>query len=261
MVAVSIVIITKDQAEILAACIDKAKLITDDIIIIDNGSVNTANIAGCKVYRKNWDGYAANKNKGVAFAKYDWILSIDTDEVPDDQLISSLHQLNYADPAIVYDLNFRTYFGDKMIRFGSWGNDHHIRLFNRKLVTWLDTTVHETLTLSSNIRVEKVDGYLHHYSVKDADEYDAKSKLYARLSAVKYLSSGKKAGFIKLYLSPIFGFAKNYIFHLGFLDGRAGWHIAKITLKNTRRKYYLLNQMQSIKPKPQVYKDSFVVEY
>jgi glycosyltransferase involved in cell wall biosynthesis len=265
MVAVSIVIITKNQADILTACLDKAKLITDDIVIIDNGIADPVqhnlNTKGCKVYKKSWDGYGANKNKGIDAAKYDWILSIDADEVPDDELITALHQLDYTNPAVVYDIKFRTYFGKKMIRFGSWGNDHHIRLFNRKLVRWLDTTVHETLTLSPNISVKKMEGYLHHYSVKNADEYDAKSNLYSKLSAVKYLNNGKKAGFTKLYISPAFGFLKNYIFYLGFLDGRAGWAIARITVKNTRRKYSILNQMQRTKQKTQVYKDSFVIEY
>lgn len=265
MVAVSIVIITKNQAEILAGCINKAKLITDDIVIIDNGitdcTYNNINTLGCKVHHKNWDGYGANKNKGIDVAKYDWILSIDADEVPDDELITALHQLDYINPTVVFDIKFRTYFGDKMVRFGSWGNDHHIRLFNRKLVRWLDTTVHETLVLPQNIEVRKIPGYLHHYSVKNADEYNVKSKLYAKLSAVKYLNSGKRAGVIKLYISPMFGFLKNYIFYLGFLDGRAGWKIARITVKNTWRKYYLLNHMHCIKPKTQVYKDSFVIEY
>ncbi|WP_158992552.1 glycosyltransferase family 2 protein [Mucilaginibacter sp. L196] len=264
MVAVSIVIITRDQSEILVECLDKAKIITDDIVIIDNGNTNNQeNIyaEGCRVFKKNWDGYGANKNKGVLVAKYDWILSIDADEVPDDELIKALHNLNYTNPAAVYDIKFRTYFGDKMIRFGSWGKDHHIRLFNRNTVRWLDTTVHETLVIPPNVQVEKIDGYLHHYSVKDAVEYDVKNSLYAKLSAVKYFNSGKKAGFVKLYISPVFGFLKNYILHLGFLDGREGWQIAKITLKNTQRKYRLLSQMQGIKPQKQVYKDSFAIEY
>jgi len=261
MVAVSIVIITQDQAEILAACIDKAKLITDDIVIIDNGNTINSNITGCNIYNKNWDGYGANKNKGIALAKYDWILSIDADEVPDDELIAALNDLNYTDPSVVYDLKFRTYFGHQMVRFGSWGRDHHIRLFNRNLVHWLETNVHETLVMPQNIQIKRIAGYLHHYSVKNADEFNTKSNLYAKLSAVKYLNSGKSAGLVKRYASPIFGFLKNYIFYLGFLDGRAGWEIARITIKSTRRKYYLLNQMQGLKPQTQVYKDSFVIEY
>jgi glycosyltransferase involved in cell wall biosynthesis len=262
MVAVSIVIITKNKVEILAACIEKAKLITNDIVIIDNSNTdNELSINGCRVYKKKWDGYGANKNKGTEEAKYNWILSIDADEVPDDELIASLHKLDYNNPAIVYDIRFRSYFGEKLVKFGCWGKDHHIRLFNKTLVHWLDTTVHETLVLPQNVQIEKINGHLHHYSVKDAHEYDSKSSYYAKLSAVKYFNSGKKASLVKLYISPVFGFFKNYIVYLGFLDGRAGWDIAKITVKNTRRKYNLLNQMQNSKPKKLNYKDSFVVEY
>lgn len=265
MVAVSVVIITKNRAEILAACLDKAKLITNDIVIIENGGTdckqNNVNAPGCRVYKKNWHGYGANKNKGSAVAKYDWIFSIDSDEVPDDELISALHHLDYTNPAVVYDIKFRIYFGDKMIRHGSWGNHHQTRLFNRKLVYWADTMVHETLILSPAIIVRKIDGHLHHYTVKNAAEYAAKSKLYAKLSAAKYFNNGKRAGFVKLYISPIFGFLKNYIFCLGFLDGRAGWEIAKITMKNTSRKYHLLSQMHHFKPKAQMHKDSLVIEY
>ncbi|MHB8209527.1 glycosyltransferase family 2 protein [Mucilaginibacter sp.] len=264
MVAVSIVIITRNQAQILDECLDKAKLITDDIVIIDNGNTDNqdnAYVKGCRAFKKSWDGYGANKNKGISVAKYDWVLSIDADEVPDDELIAALHELDYTNPKVVYDIKFRTYFGNKMIRYGSWGKDHHIRLFNRKVVRWIDTTVHETLVLPPNIQVEKITGYLHHYSVKDVFEYDVKNRLYAKLSAVKYFNSGKKAGFVKLYISPVFGFFKNYVLYLGFLDGREGWQIAKITFKNTRRKYHLLNQMQECKQKRQVYKDSFAIEY
>jgi glycosyltransferase involved in cell wall biosynthesis len=264
MVAVSVVIITKNQAEILAGCLNQAKLISDDIVIIDNspadGPVNL-NAQGCSIFKKSWDGYGANKNKGIDAARYDWILSIDADEVPDDELVTALNQLDYSNPAVVYDIKFRAYLGDKMIRFGRWGNDHHIRLFNRKLVRWLETPVHETLAISPTFKVKKMDGYIHHYSAKDAEEYEAKSKLYANLSAVKYFNSGIRAGFIKLYISPVFNFLKNYLFYLGFLDGRAGWEIAQIALKNTSRKYVTLNQMQRLRQKEQVYKDSFAIEY
>lgn len=265
MVAVSIVIITGNQAEILPDCLSKAKLITDDIVIVNSGQADknnvVANIKGCKVFAKKWDGYGANKNKGIDLAKYDWVLSIDADEVPDAKLIKSLHELNLSTPTVAYDIKFRSYFGDKMIRFGCWGKDHHIRLFNRKSVRWADVVVHETLLLPQNIKIIKINGYLHHYTVKDADEYDIKSKYYASLSAVKYLSINKKSNFIKRHISPVFGFFKNYVFFLGFLDGREGWEIARIIMKNTRRKYRLLNHMQNDKQKGEVYKDSFAVEY
>ena len=265
MVPVSIVIITKDEADIIAGCIQKARLITDDIVVIDNGSTDDttdiAGIYGCRVYQKTWDGYGANKNKGIEAAKYSWILSIDADEVPDDELIGALHKLKFDNPAIVYDIKFRTYFGGKPIRFGSWGRDHHIRLFNRDLVKWSETMVHETLILPENIQIKKINGRLHHYSVKDANEYDSKGLYYAKLSAKKYFSTGKRVNAVKLYISPLFGFLKNYIIYLGFLDGREGWDIAKTSVKNTRRKYHYLSRMTNMQDKKQTVNDSFVVEY
>src|ERR1700749_1369526 len=113
MVPVSVVIITKNEADVIANCISAAKLITDDIIIVDNDSTDEtctiALAAGCNVYRENWDGYGANKNKGIALAKYNWILSIDADEVPDEELIGTLHELKFDDPKVVYDIDFKSY--------------------------------------------------------------------------------------------------------------------------------------------------------
>jgi (heptosyl)LPS beta-1,4-glucosyltransferase len=115
--------------------------------------------------------------------------------------------------------------------------------------------------MPQNINIKKTGGHIHHYSVKDAAEYDAKGSHYAKLSAKKYFNAGKKASAVKLYISPIFGFIKNYIFYLGFLDGKEGWEIAKSTIKNTRRKYLYLNQLENLKEKSPAVKDSYIVEY
>jgi glycosyltransferase involved in cell wall biosynthesis len=267
MVPVSVVIITKNEADVISACINALKLITDDIIVIDNDSTDkTPEIAfrsGCRVYHENWDGYGANKNKGIAYAKYNWILSIDADEIPDEELINSLHQLELSDPGIVYDIRFKSYYGQKPIRFGTWGRDHHIRLFNRKLVRWSEPTVHETLVLPSAIVTKKLNGHIHHYSVKDGGELITKTIRYAKLSAEKYAARGKKANAIKLHIAPVYHFLKNYIVLLGFLDGREGWQIAMMISKLTWLKYRLLKK-QGVKQshqEKQVSEKALVVEY
>jgi glycosyltransferase involved in cell wall biosynthesis len=240
-------------------------ILTDDIVVIDNESTDgTPAIAagyGCRVYKKAWDGYGANKNKGIEAARYNWILSLDADEVLDNELILAIHAIKFDNPLVVYDIKFRSYFGNKPINFGSWGRDHHVRLFNRDLVKWSETMVHETLLLPENIQTKKLSGHLHHYSVKDVDEYEIKGRHYAKLSAKKYYKTGKKANFVKLYISPLFGFFKNYIIYFGFLDGREGWKIAKTTVKNTRLKYQYLSQMENLQPKKHPVEDGLVVEY
>ncbi|MDB4925817.1 glycosyltransferase family 2 protein [Mucilaginibacter sp.] len=265
MIPVSIVIITKNEAEVIADCINAAKMITDDIIIVDNYSTdetfNIARLLGCHIYQKNWDGYGANKNKGIGLAKYDWILSVDADEIVDLELVLSLHSLKLDNTGIVYDIKFKSYFGKKLIRHGNWGRDHHIRLFNRTVVKWSEANVHETLMLPEQVQIERLDGCMHHYSVKDSNECNNKALYYAHLSAEKYLQTGKKVNPVKLYISPIFSFIKNYIVFLGFLDGREGWSIAKITYKNKWLKYHYLNRLENNAKKKPYIKANLAVEY
>ena len=248
MVPVSIVIITKNEAATIANCIEMASYITDDIVVVDNGSTDeTLKIVketGCRLYQTDWQGYGANKNKGIALARYNWILSIDADEMPDMELVLSLYDLDLEDANVVYDIKFKSYFGKKLIRHGSWGRDHHLRLFNRTVVNWSESQVHETLLLPKGIQIKKLSGYLHHHSVQNIAECNAKAIYYARLSAIQYLSAGKKATFIKLYISPAFAFVKNYFFQLGFLDGNEGLAIALMRHKNTRLKYGYLKLYQ-----------------
>ena len=248
MVPVSVVIITKNEAEMIGRSITMLRQLTDDIVVVDNDSTDhTIDISvenGCRVYQKSWDGYGANKNKGIALARYNWILSIDADEIPDADLLTSISRLKLDDCDTVYDIPFKAYYGDKPINFGNWGRDHHIRLFNRTRVKWSEPPVHETLVLPQNMRVQKLSGHLHHYSVKNVQEHEAKIVHYAQLSALKYQQNGKKASLVKLYLAPVFHFVKAYVFLLGFLDGKEGWNIARMAFKNTWLKYYYLDKAE-----------------
>ena len=265
MVPVSVVIITKNEAEVIAATINAAQLITDDVIIIDNGSIDQtlaiASASGCRIYQNSWTGYGANKNRGIELARYDWILSIDADEIPDADLIRSLHSLKWDNATVVYDVKFRSYFGKKLIRFGHWGRDHHIRLFNRKQVRWSEPTVHEKLLLPQAVEIKKLNGYIHHYSVKNTLECATKAIKYAKLSAERYFWEGKKTSVINLYISPVFGFLVNYIIFLGILDGKEGWAIAKYIFKNKWLKYHYLNELENTLKKKQFINNVLAAEY
>lgn len=266
MAPISVVIIAKNEADSIAACVKACRLISDDIIVVDNDSTDaTTTIAsrnGGYVYHETWDGYGANKNKGIDYARHDWILSIDADELPDEELIRTLRGLKLHDLEVVYDIAFKSYYGKKPIRFGTWGRDHHIRLFNRKLVRWTEPSVHETLMLPPIIKVKKLQGHIHHFSVKDSQECDSKTVHYAKLSAEKYLLFGERATLLKIYLAPAFHFFKNYVVFLGFLDGREGWEIARSIGRHTYLKYRLLQRLsKSNYSEAHLVKDNLAVEY
>ncbi len=250
MSPVSVVIMAKNEAEIIGRTLRSLEGFTDDIVLLDNGSTdNTVAIAhsyGCRVISTVFQGYGPTKNIGMAAAKYDWILSLDADEVPDKKILDSISRIDFSDTTTVYDLDYKTYFGEKRIRYGEWGVDHHIRLVNRNHVRWSDDEVHEQLVVPSNLKVKKLEGSVHHYTVNDEAELKEKFTRYAELNARRYFGK-KKAPAFKLWTSPAFGFLKNYIVKLGFLDGNEGFIIARLSAYYTWLKYYRLKQLNNRK--------------
>jgi glycosyltransferase involved in cell wall biosynthesis len=244
---ISVVIITKNEAHIIANTLQSVQAITDDIIIVDSGSTDDT-IAICKKYnahiiKTDWSGYGVNKNKGIAAAKYDWILSLDADEAIDTELQHTIANLMLINNNEVFNLRFKNFFCNTWIRFGEWGFDWHIRLFNRSKVQWNNVAVHENLVFPDDVNITKLKGNILHYTVSNRKEYDAKTDYYARMNAKKYMQAGKKPNIIKQYLSPVFAFMQHYIFRLGFLDGVAGFIIAKTTAHYTFLKYRYLKEM------------------
>lgn len=244
---ISVVVITFNEEHIIGKTLQSLQGITDDIVIVDSGSSdNTLEI--CRQFNANiiepgWVGYGPNKNKGIAAAKHDWILNIDADEVIDETLRSSLVTLPLLNSNEAFEMPFKNFFLDKWIKHGEWGNDKHIRLFNRTKIKWNEAAVHEKLGIGNNTTVTLLKGNILHYTVHSQKEYEQKTIVYARLNAQKYFEQGKKGNFIKQYLSPVFSFFQNYFFRLGFLDGKEGFLIAKTTARYTFLKYAYLKDL------------------
>ena len=248
MTKLSAVIITKNEAHIIANTLQSLAGITDNIVIVDNGSTdNTINICqqfNAHIICTDWKGYGETKNIGIDAAKYDWILGIDADEVIDEELKKAILQIDFSEEKNIFEMKFKNFFCNKWIRFGEWSGDKHIRLFNRKQVRWNNAAVHESLIFPVDTKkVSLKKGSILHYTTNSFDEHVEKTIRYAKQNAEKYFKQGKKANIVKLYLSPFFTFIKYYIFKLGFLDGWYGFLIAKNTAWYTYLKYKFLKEM------------------
>lgn len=244
---ISAVIITKNEAHIIGKTLQSIKRLTNDIIIVDSGSTDNT-VAICRsmnvtVIETTWDGYGANKNKGIAAAKNNWILNTDADEIPDEELIKSLISLQEENENTLFEIKFKNFFCGKYIRFGEWGFDKHIRLFNRNKVNWNNAAVHEELIIPPDAKTKTATGSILHYTASSMEEYLGKTNDYATLNANKYFKEGKKTIFFKQYFSPVLTFLQYYIFRLGFLDGKEGFVIAKTTAWYTYLKYKYLKQL------------------
>lgn len=243
---ISVIIITKNEAENIGNCIISAQLITNNIIVADSGSTdNTCEIVlqkNATLLQVDWKGYGQTRNEAAKLATYDWILTLDADERVTEKLAGYINNLIFTNNNIVYGFKRENFWGRRKIKFGEWGRDKVYRLYNKQQATWNLALVHENI-VGENIEKKLLSGSVLHYTMKNTAGYRKKSILYAKLSADKYLLTGKKATLIKRFISPIFSFIQNYFFRLGFLDGKDGLTIAYISALYIFKKYKYLNEL------------------
>jgi glycosyltransferase involved in cell wall biosynthesis len=92
--------IVKNEGGNIADCLDCAKKIVDEIIIVDTGSTDdTKEIAKRytdKIYDFEWcDDFAAARNYSYSFATQDYIMWLDADDIIDDENIAKF--IEYKD--------------------------------------------------------------------------------------------------------------------------------------------------------------------
>jgi hypothetical protein len=85
--------------------------------------------------------------------------------------------------------------------------------------------VHETLEADG--KIERLDGDILHYTVRDASEHHLRMDRYTTLAAEQAYSQGTRASILSLLVSPAGVFLRSYILKLGFLDGVPGLAIAR----------------------------------
>lgn len=248
MQPLSVVIVCRNEAGIIGKTLDSLSGLTDDIIVYDNGStdgtIDLVKQKGGKLVPGEWMGFGRTKKAAAGYARYDWILSLDADESISEELKNGLLALDLSNDNIVYDLRFRNYLGNKALRFGEWGGDSHIRLFNRRKVQWDDAPVHEKLVIPGDIKIITLPGHVLHFTARDIEQYEEKLKNYASLNAEKYQLQGRSSSWWLRTFSAPFSFVKNYIFRLGFLDGREGFQCARMTARYTYLKYANLRKLK-----------------
>lgn len=251
MSSFSVVIVCKNEAAVIGKTLESLQGLTDDIVLYDNGSTDdTRPIAesfGVRWVEGSWEGFGKTKGRALALARYDWVLFLDADEGVDPVLKQSLQEWQAPDQPTVYEMAFRNYFKDKPIRFGVWGTDYHVRLFNRQQVQWDEAPVHEQLIIPAGTITVRMKGFILHRTLRSVEAYRQKMEAYARLGAEKYFQRGKRSGWLNRIFSPTFSFLGSYVFKLGFLDGREGYQLARIMAGYTARKYQLLKEMHQPK--------------
>ncbi len=253
MTKFSAVVITLNEEEHIAQCIEALKAVSDDIVVVDaysnDKTVEIAQSSGARVYKKEWQGYGISKNFGASKCKNDWIISIDADEVISKELAHSINKLD-TDDKTAYKINILSNFLGAWIRHSGWYPEWKVRIYNKNVFSWDDKEVHEKLiSKEKEYTIKKLKGVLYHYSYSSVEEVEEKTERYAKLLAKEMIRKNKKPSIMKVMFGPAFKFFRIYILELGILDGKSGYLIGKMNSEVVRRKikyYGLLEKGQEI---------------
>jgi len=247
MIKLSVVIITLNEERNINRCLESVKDIADELVIIDSFSTDrTKEIAesfGVRFVTQKFDGYINQKNFANAQAKFDHILSLDADEVLSDELRESVKKAKSNFDADGYTMNRLTNYIGNWVRHCGWYPDTKLRMFDRRKGKWEGLIIHEEFKLADGGTSGHLKGDLLHYSYNSIIEYKQQSEKFTTLGAKADFQKGKKAPFYKIWLAPVVKFIQCYFIRLGFLDGKTGFTICRLSATATYHKYVKLKQL------------------
>ncbi|TCN87124.1 glycosyltransferase family 2 protein [Shewanella fodinae] len=244
---ISCFLIVCNEADRIAQCLAPLQGWVDELIILDSGSTDgTVEIAKkytSKVHCTDWPGYGPQRNRALAMCQYDWVLTIDADEVVTDALKAEIDAvLSVAKPdANMIKIPWKTYFFGKFLNHGRYTAPQG-KLFYKVGAKFKERQVHETL-LQPNQRIKVLKSALLHYSWRNYQHVQEKHLKYACLMAQEKANKGKTSTIGFAVLRFFTDFFQQYVLSLGFLDGWRGLLMAIILGEYAFHKYAALAEL------------------
>ena len=226
MDALSVIVITYNEAPNIGACLQSVSW-ADEIIIVDCGSTDgTLEICGeytDRIFEEERHGSGLQKQQALDRVMHPWVLNIDADEQVSQNLVRDIKTILTGGSAEdgVYILR-QNYFLNKHIIHAGWGDDRPLRLFRREKTEVTDTQVHEGFIVDGPVGV--ISSPLIHATYTSLYQYFEKLNEYTSIEVRNRLRAhpGRRISWPHLLLAPLGAFWKLYVVKKGFLDGFHG---------------------------------------
>jgi glycosyltransferase involved in cell wall biosynthesis len=244
----SVILITRNEAHNVADCL-RSVAFADEWIVVDSASTDTtreiaAALGAEVVTTHDWPGFGAQKNRALAQARGDWVLSIDADERVDAALAAQIRAVIGRAPAdgpAAYEFSRLSSFCGQWMRHGDWYPDRVLRLFRREAGRFSDDLVHERLLVSG--AVGRLAGELRHLTMPSLENALEKMNRYTSGRALDRQRAGKRGSLSAALGHALWAFVRGYLFKHGFLDGRLGFVLAVYVAEGTYYRYLKMSPL------------------
>lgn len=249
-IQLSVVIITFNEERNIGRCLDSITRIADDVVVVDSFSTDRTE-AICKEHnvrfvQHRFEGHIQQKNWAITQAQFPHVLSLDADEAPSDELIASIISAKENWTCAGYSMNRLTNYCGKWIRHCGWYPDTKLRLWDSRLGSWTGLNPHDRYELNDDTTPTKhLSGDILHYSYYSIEEHYRQADKFSTIAAQAAFQEGKKSSILLAAFKTWAKFVRNYLINAGFLDGKYGFVICKITAYETWQKYTKLRALWS----------------
>jgi glycosyltransferase involved in cell wall biosynthesis len=227
MAELSVVIITFNEEQNIARCLDSVKEIANEIVVVDSYSTDrTVEICksfNCRVIMREFRGYSDQKQFASDQAVNDWVFILDADEEITPELRSEISGLfeNESLTCAGYRIPRSLFYLGRILRFSGVGEKPVLRIYNRQNGRFNGAPVHEEIIADGVIGT--LNNNMIHYSYRDLAHHIQKINSYTTHAAEGYSQKGKQ--FSKGWVAFKFpvNFINYYFLRGGFLDGYPGF--------------------------------------
>lgn len=226
----SVYIVTLNEEERLENTLKAAAEVADDILVVDSGSTDgTEAIARRHAARfvfNKWKNISSQKRYAQNECLYDWVLSLDADEVLSEGLIGEIRAIKAMREVPgrnAYKIRITAmYPGDTKPRL--FANHYNlVRLYNRRQATMPDDLTNDRVVLGEDCSVRQLNNEIYHYSYISLAKLWYKYNNYSDELVKTAIATGKKYSKPRLIFEFPVQFLRYYILRGQFLHGWWGF--------------------------------------
>lgn len=244
----SLVIITLNEEDSLGRCIGSVPF-ADEIIVVDSGSTDsTAKVAkscGAKVLFHEFQAFSTQKQWAIEQASGRWVLSLDADEYLNEKLaddISSIVKVETVHSG--FNLPFRIQYMGRLMRFGPWSGECHVRLFRNGHAVFPHSGVHESVKITGGTIGDLRNGHVIHRSYSSLNDQMDKMLHYSNIWAQEEFGKGRRSGPLQIFFRPAWRLLSAYLLRGGFLEGIPGFVSSTVSAYYVFLKWTILYELR-----------------
>lgn len=246
---ISVAIITFNEEKNIERCISSVKDIADEIVVVDSFSKDkTEEICKAlkvKFIQHPFEGHIQQKNYAIDQCSGDFVLSLDADEALSEELKTSILSVKKEGvKSDSYQFNRLSNYCGHWVKHCGWYPDTKVRLIKKGTAKWGGVNPHDELQPAEPKNTLYLKGDLLHYTINTREDHYKQVEYFTTIAAKEAFLKGKRSNWIIIIAKSAFKFFRDYIIKLGFLDGKTGFHISRISAYATYRKYFKILLLQ-----------------